>query len=58
MRGTEMPRWRGQSRQRTAALLAGTVEKEQREQRQDPGVFVTGGGQLDVLNDPVIDAEQ
>jgi hypothetical protein len=33
-------------------------KKEQREQRQDPGVFVTGGGQLDMLNDPVIDAEQ
>ena len=33
-------------------------KKEQREQRQDPSVFVTGGGQLDMLNDPVIDAEQ
>jgi hypothetical protein len=33
-------------------------KKEQREQRQDPGVFVTRGGQLDMLNDPVIDAEQ
>jgi len=33
-------------------------KKEQREQRQDPSVFVTGGSQLDMLNDPVIDAEQ
>jgi hypothetical protein len=33
-------------------------EKEQREQCQDPGVFVTGGGQFDVLSNPVIDAEQ
>ena len=33
-------------------------KKEQREQRQDPGEFVTGGGQLEMLNDLVIDAEQ
>ena len=33
-------------------------KEEEREQRQDPGVFVTRGGQLDMLNDPVIDAEQ
>ena len=33
-------------------------KKEQREQRQHPGVFVTGGGQLDMLKDSVIDAEQ
>ena len=33
-------------------------KKEQREQRQDPGVFVTGGGQLDMFNDAMIDAKQ
>jgi hypothetical protein len=33
-------------------------KKEQRQQRQDPGVFVAGSGQLDMLSDPVIDAEQ
>jgi hypothetical protein len=33
-------------------------KKDQREQRQYPGIFVTGSGQLDVLNDPVIHAEQ
>jgi hypothetical protein len=33
-------------------------KKEQREQRQDPGVFVTGSGQLEMLDDPVIGAER
>jgi len=33
-------------------------EKKQHKQRQHPGVFVTGGGQLEMLDDPAIDAEQ
>lgn len=33
-------------------------KKEQREQRQDSGVFVTGRGQLEMLNDVLIGAEQ
>jgi hypothetical protein len=33
-------------------------KKEQREQRQNPRVFVAGSCQLDVFSDPVIDAEQ
>ena len=33
-------------------------KKEQREERQNPGVFVTGSSQPDVFNDPVIDAQQ
>ncbi len=33
-------------------------KKEQRQQRQDPGEFVPGGGRLDMLDDPVIDAER
>jgi hypothetical protein len=33
-------------------------KEEQSEQRQDPGVFVSGGGQLDMLNDTVIGAER
>ena len=33
-------------------------KKKQRAQRQNPGALVTGGSQLDMLNDPVIDAEQ
>src|ERR1700730_7805742 len=33
-------------------------KKEQREQSQDPGEFVPGGGRLDMLDDPVIDAER
>lgn len=33
-------------------------EEEQREQRQHPGVLVPGRGQLDVLNDPLVDGEQ
>ena len=33
-------------------------QKEQREQRQDAGVFVTRRGQLEMLNGPVIGAEQ
>jgi len=36
----------------------GQGEKEQSEQRQNPGVFVTRGGQLDMLNNAVIGAEQ
>ena len=33
-------------------------KKKQRNQREEAGVFVTRGSQLDVLDDPVIDAEQ
>ena len=33
-------------------------EKKQHKQRQHPGVFVTGGGQLEMLDDSAIDAEQ
>ena len=33
-------------------------KKQQREKRQDSAVFVTGSCQLDVLDDPVIGAEQ
>jgi hypothetical protein len=33
-------------------------KKEQREERQDPRVFITGGRQLDMLDNAMIDAEQ
>jgi hypothetical protein len=36
----------------------GDGKKKQREQREDPGVFITRGGRLDMLEDPVIDNEQ
>ena len=56
MRGLEVPVARPKTPAHRSVGRHG--EEDQREQCQDPGIFVTGGGQLDMLNDPLIYGEQ
>jgi hypothetical protein len=56
VRGLKVPVARPKPRADCSAGRQG--EKEKREQRYNPGEFVTRGGQLDMLNHPVVDAEQ